>query len=230
MSDSNNFTFYPCSPKEWNGRYKITKSNENVFHLKYNQNLGQWWPTINFVDGFDTGYCPAVDMGNLRELANSVNSVKNTYHFSDGGSFLINEFGQVIVPTIGDGRVLVGEIDGKILFENVFNGGIIDLSDTNALSFGDPWTLPYIGIPYNYDPNGGILFQEKKGSFREFATKQDSDLNNKLYRIRNGDYCRFIVNPWGVVLTKKPPYLYGGQWESAYVGNINYNMWFDKEE
>ena len=229
MSGNNNFTFHPCSPKVWNGRYKITKSNENVFHLKHNQNLGQWWPTINLVDGFDTGYCPAVDAGNLRELANSVNSVKNTYHFNDGGSFLINEFGQVIVPTIGDGRVLVGEIDGKILFENVLNGGLIDLSDTSNISFGDPWTLPYIGIPYNYDPSGGVLFQERKGTFREFATNQDSDLNSKLHRIRNGEYCRFIVNPWGVVLTKKPPYLYGGQWESVYVGKINYDMWFEKK-
>ncbi len=227
---SGTFNFIRCTHREWNGRYRITKADENVFHIKYNRDFSEWWPYVSLVNGYDIGYCPALELGDVRKLVNYINMVKLKYHFGEGGSFIINEFHQVIVPTIGDEKVLVGEINGKILFKNVFNDEEIDLSDTAGISSGDPWTKPYIGTVFNYNPRSGILFQEKKGAHKEYPTKKDLDLENKLYNIRNGDYCRFLVNPWGVVLTKKTPYLYNGEWQPVYVGRINYDSWFDKEE
>lgn len=230
MTNGNKFSFYPFSPRIWNGRYRVTKAEENTFHIKYSKTKGEWWPFILQIDDEYTAESPALDNGDVRELVDQINSVKTAVQGYNGGKFVINEFGQVIVPTIYYEKLLVGEIEGKIHFEDTFNGGVMDLSDARGLSSGDVWKKPYLGLVYNYDPKKGALFQEKRGAFRDFSKRQDRELNEKLYLVRGGDYCRFVVNPWGIVLTKKPPYLYGGKWESVYVGKINYDFWFDKEE
>ena len=61
---------------------------------------------------------------------------------------------------------------------------------------------------------------------------QRSDLIEALRSIRRYGAVRFIVNPYGLVLTKRPP---AGRWsaeelwEPVFVGKINLDLWFEKE-
>ncbi len=58
---------------------------------------------------------------------NAINSAKQRLSGAFGGAFLVNEFGQVIVPSLrGMSRLYVGKLQGTMLFENPFDGGWID--------------------------------------------------------------------------------------------------------
>ncbi len=62
---------------------------------------------------------------------------------------------------------------------------------------------------------------------------QDRDLIRKLRKIRRHGAVRFIVNPYGLVLTKEPSGEFDfseDKWEPVYVGRIDYTKWFEKEE
>jgi hypothetical protein len=194
--------FTPCSPRLWKGRYRITNAEENVFHIRFNSELREWWPFIVYGEDDYAAQCPAVDSGAVRYLVTHINSMKYAYQYSNGGAFLINEFGQVIVPVSTTERILVGEIKGKMLFQDSLNGGILDLSEAGALNPGDTWKGPYLGMVYNYNPSKGVLYKDEKGAPAEYPLSQDYALNNNLNYIRPSEYWRFIVNPCGVVLTK----------------------------
>ena len=225
MGDKLKFT--PFSPKYWNGRYRTTNADENTFHIKYNSEIKDWWPFVVYCEDDCTADCPAVDNGDIRELVSHINSVKYSHTYNNGGAFSINEFGQVIVPVSYTSRMLVGEIEGKILFEDSLNSGIMDLENTDSLSPGDIWNRPYLGTVYNYNPSEGVLYREKKGAPAEHPLYQDHALNANLNLVRGYEYCRFIVNPWGIVLVKKE--VAWKQWEKVYVGMINPELWFEKE-
>jgi hypothetical protein len=205
----NTFEFQPVSAtKEWKGRYARIPG-DTAFHVE-----------------------------GINSLIKSVVSAKRKMGGRGGGSFQINEFGQVIVPASdGSGRRLfVGEIKGPILFENPLeNNCFLDLSKVYGLKKGDTWTLPYVGIPYNLNKRSKIYFYRnyEEGGKSEYPVRQDQQLIGALREIRRYGGIRFIVNPFGIVLTKKPP---EGKWEMdekwtpVYVGRINYNSWFQKEK
>ncbi|MDZ7262378.1 MAG: hypothetical protein ONB05_09780, partial [candidate division KSB1 bacterium] len=83
-------------------------------------------------------------------MAEAVNDVKRRYAGQKGGSFVINEFGQVISPiAMSRERYLVGEAHGLLYFEDKKNeSGFISLCDDDELDCGDDWERPYIGIKY----------------------------------------------------------------------------------
>lgn len=67
----------------------------------------------------------------------------------------------------------------------------------------------------------------------EYLPKQDDELIKKLRKVRRYGAVRFIVNQYGIVLTKIPEGEYRkdkDEWIPVYVGRINYNLWFKKEE
>ena len=154
-----------------------------------------------------------------------------------GGAFIINEFGQVIVPASDNSgrRVLVGEIEGPFYLKNPFDENeIIDLSNTDGLKCGDRWTQPYIGVQYNLSKRSKIYFYRKTnvGGNTEYPVTQDQQLIESLRKIRRYGAARFIVNPFGIVLTKSPlneNWSPEEEWHPVFVGQINDNYWFSKE-
>ncbi len=183
-------------------------------------------------------FCPACETSRgIKELVGAVNKAKIRISRRPGGIFLINEFGQVIVPSSrSDGkRLLVGEVDGVLLFKNPSNGNIIDLSDDTGLQSGDLWEKPYIGVKYNLNSRSNIYYYRycSEQNKSEYPSKQDDELIKKLRKIRRYGSVRFIVNQYGLVLTKIPEGEYcrdEDKWIPVYVGRINYNLWFKKEE
>lgn len=168
----------------------------------------------------------------MYELAEAVNDAKYQLGGAAGGSFIINEFKQVIVPSVEGNtrRLFIGEIEGKLRLFNPEYYEIIDISDDSLFSCGDRWTYPYIGVVYNLSKYNKIytLKDYEVKSDVVYPDCQDVDLIKKLREIRPGyQPVRFIVNPYGIVLTKVQEEY--NQWEPVYVGRINYSKWFDKE-
>ena len=81
------------------------------------------WPTIEWQTEEGTGTCSAVRCAAAEELANAVERAKRHAGGGGGGSFVINEFGQVLVPASDGGgrRFLAGQLEGRLLFENPFD-------------------------------------------------------------------------------------------------------------
>ncbi len=176
----------------------------------------------------------------MYKLAEAVNDAKNELGGLGGGAFIINEFKQVIVPSVeGDNRrLIVGEIEGNMRLINPENNRVIDISDDSLLSCGDEWEYPYIGVVYRLSKNNKIyvIKDSEGGNSIVYPEVQDIELINKLRKIRPGwTPVRFIVNPYGIVLTKRKGEIsnnddfYNEIWDPVYVGRINYHKWFYKE-
>lgn len=206
-----------------------------MFHVQTVE--GRWCPVILWQREDELGTCVAIDSPAVRQLTEAVRAAKRQFGGTGGGSFQINEFGQVLVPASDNSRRrhLAGEVSGAICFKDPFQDeGVIDLGDVAGLRCGDPWHKPYVGCPYNLSGRSRIYFYriDAVGGVSEYLPAQDIELIGALRTVRRAGPARFIVNPAGVVLTKRPPH--GGwraeeQWEPVFVGRICLSRWFDKE-
>jgi hypothetical protein len=218
-------------PAYWRGRYNIVYGNKSsVLSIKRFKN--RWWPTATLIENDEVTICPSIECQASYDLANIVNNAKRLLSNSEGGgSFIINEFGQIIVPSsYGNGeRMYVGEINGTLQFFNPNTTQLFDFGD-NGLKSGDEWKKPYLGVEFKLSYNNKISQKiiNEDGEQNIFPEQQDMDLIAKLRKIRPSGGCRFIVNHQKIVLTKKEYSKY--DWRPIYVGHINYNKWFKKEE
>ena len=227
------FSFAPVPPRRWSGRYARIPGETTAFHVRLID--GRWWPTIEWAVGYETAQCPMANVDGARDLADAVNAGKRFLRGSAGGAFLINEYGQVLVPDqSGDGNVAtVGECRGRMVFHDSLKGsGLIDLTDDLRLTSGDKWERPYVGVSHNLSRRSEIYFwhQGRVGSWKVTPPVQDDSLIDALRAIRPHGPVRFIATFGGLILTKVP---IGGwrnqRWESRFVGRIDYNRWFPKE-
>lgn len=231
MSDNADFLFEPLRPfREWYGFYGRVPGQATTFTIIYISENSGFWPIIrqNTDDGELT--CPALEGGDVGLLNDTINEAKIQMTGQPGGSFCINEFGQVIVPSgYGDGmRLLVGECEGFLLFEG--EDEIIDLSDDCGLDTGDCWEKPYIGMKYQLHRDSFVYYWDE-GILEPVA--QDEDLICKMRSVRRYGAATFIVNPYGIVLMKSPAGAFSfdeDEWKAVYIGRINYDLWFRKEE
>lgn len=207
-----------------------------MFHIQIVD--GRWSPVILWQRDDGIGRCEALDSPAVRRLTDAVMSAKRQLGGTGGGSFQINEFGQVVVPASDNSgrRVLVGEITGSLIFKDPFeDDSLIDLGDVKGMSCGDRWSKPYVGCPYNLSGRSRIYFyrMNDEGGSSEYPRTQDEELIRALRTVRRSGAARFIVNHHGIVLTKRPPnsgWQAEEQWEAVFVGRINPKRWFDKEQ
>ncbi len=216
--------------RNWKGRYSRIPGKTSVFHLK--KSGGEYKVAVYWEKNGDVATCYAVDSASMTAMTNAIARAKTAMGGKGGGSFQINEFGQVLVPSQdGSRRMLAGEIAGKIVFIDPW-GGTFDLSDAKGYANGDDWNLPYVGMKFNLNKRSEIYLWQEESSLRPY--KQDKELIGDIRKIRRYGAVRFIVNPWGNVLTKKPP---DGEWTGddsewspVYVGKIDHDNWFKKEK
>jgi hypothetical protein len=228
------FTFSPSTPRLWSGRYARIPGEKTAFHVRLID--GAWWPQVDWAVEDEVGHCPMVESDAAERLAAAVGDAKRFLGGWLGGVFLINEYGQVLVPAAaGDHRVaIVGECEGPLEFEDVLQGaGTFDLSDARGLAFGDRWQLPYLGVPHNLSARGEIYFklQDEFGVTPLQAPAQDDGLIDALRTLRPYGPVRFVVTYGGLVLTKVPAGPRAAQrWEPRYVGRLDYDCWYPKED
>ena len=224
--------FTAIEPREWHGRYGRIPGNASVFHLGYSDSHRGLWPYVLMTHKEDLGKCWAVKSAGTLDLVAAVQAGKRYFGYGESGGYLINEYGQVLVPASnGDGRcAYVGIFGGKLQFQSPFKRGtVLDLSDHQGLTCDVVWDRPYVGCKYNWSFQHGIHFRDESQGGRSITVcpKQDDKLISALRRIRAEGYIRFIVNPHGLVLTK---HLVGHEWLPVYVGRIDYTKWFAREE
>lgn len=227
--------FEACQPTPWNGRYGRVMGDSSVFHLRHTQQ--GLWPVLIWETDDGLATCRAVDCAAAVELSEAVARTKRHAGGEGGGAFLIDEYGRVIVPA-SDGagrRFLAGRLHGRLLFENpLLPEEPIDLGDTEGLKNGDPWRLPYIGMPYHLHRGGRIYFyqQDEFGGRSIYPPQQDSDLIRAIRNLRPYGPVRIVVTPGGLVLTKLPPegrMLTEDRWEPVFVAAINLDNWFEED-
>lgn len=217
--------FLARGPVQWTGRYRRIPGKQSVLHVRWDDRVDLIWQ-----DGPDSCSCLAEMTNDLANLARAVNDVKRRYTGQPGGSFVINEYGQVISP-VADGssvRFYVGDCGGSIVFTGP-DRKRFTLDGDAGLAPGADWDLPYVGIPYNLSWDNTIYFPSKEGcdTERQLPLRQDPNLILAIRRVRRSGGVKFIVNPHGVVLTKfeAGPF----NWQPKYVGRINYEYWFVKQ-
>lgn len=230
------FEFKETKPRVWTGRYARIPGDTPVFHLKTIQ--GSLTPVVYLCQDDERATCHACNSKTVQKLSVSVSSAKQLLSGHSGGSFQINEFGQVLVPASGTyKRMLVGEVSGELRFHNPFEEGeTFSLNDDDGLKTGDEWPGPYVGMPYNLNGRSRIYYwlQGAEDGRSVYPPCQDHELIRRIRAIRRSGAVKFIVNYCGIVLTKIPP---PGEWTGdeemwtpVYVGRINYAMWFQKED
>ena len=225
------FTFHNAEPKLWTGPYGRIPGESTVFHVRTDSRKGQSWPMAILSRDGDQGFCWAADGPGVRDLVKAVIKGKSFLGGGGGGEFLINEFGQVLVPaSAGDGRrAYVGRIEGALRLENPFEPGeVIDLSDDAGLECGDTWPMPYVGCQYNLAAGGWIYttLETRDGPTFPRLRANGDYLIRSLRGLRPYGATRFIVNPCGIVATKRHD---GFEWEAVYVGRLRHGAWFETE-
>ena len=232
----NRFRFQRIPPRPWSGRYSRVPGDTTALHVKSIDN-SPCVVLVWHVDGY-TCICKAVDGPDERTLAAAVTEAKKEMGGTLGGSFQINEYGQVLVPATDGGgqRMLAGRVVGSLRFEDPLKGGTFTLGDDAGLSTGDPWRLPYVGIPHNLSRRNEVYFWREDGVWgeKEQPPRVDPKLVPALRSIRRRGAIRFLVNPEGVILTKKsgtwPRWGSNENWEAVYVGRVSLQAWFEMEE
>jgi len=217
--------FIPVTPRQWKGRYRKPAGKESSFHLSTSGKIKLIW-----YDNDIKNECYVKETSAVKQMAKKINQVKRKYSGYAGGSFVINEFGQVITPVMGRReRYFLGELIGPLYFEHPEENDKYITLEGNGYKCGDIWDRPYMGIKYNLHRDDYIYFyrEEEEESFVEEAPKQDKKLIKDLRKIRPYGGMSFLVNPYGVVITKKE-FAEAG-WLPVYVGMINYKKWFEKE-
>lgn len=227
-----NISYYEDNWPVWDEPYEKPVGKEYVFHVNVRDEIH-----IVQNDEYDRYVFTAVDLDAVRALAKIVNKCKEYYTGSKGGSFCINEFGQVIVPLspLRDqyGNIIewrdpryVADIEGDIFF---FNGKEnITMNPDPPLQCGDPWPYPYLGMKYRLATGNKIYkkCQDGDDTFIIYLEKNNEFLIKQLRKIRPSSGISFLVNPWGCVLTKKQDRF--GEWKPYFVGMLDYRNWFDK--
>jgi hypothetical protein len=227
--------FQGFRPTQWKGRYGRVMSNRAVFHLRYTD--GRLWPVIEWETSDGVATCRAIDCPAIVELVAAVARAKRHVGGDGGGSFLINEYGKVLVPASDGGgqRLLAGRLTGPLLFENpLLPDKPINLGHDEILKNGDPWKLPYIGIPYHLHRRGRIYFyqQDETGGHCIYPPRQDLEWVRAIRNVRPYGPVRILVTPGGLVLTKIPSGLCTqseDSWQPVFVGSINPSLWFEEE-
>jgi hypothetical protein len=167
-----------------------------------------------------------------------VNDVKQALGLRPNGTFYINEYHQVIVPTTAsEDYYLAGtyaqplrfDFDGKVL-----SGDPVALNDT-PLSPGDTWEGPHPGIPYILEAGGQDI------KYTTTITVQGGQIERtvKLSRVIGRDRAvrvatqiravkgfaggRFYVNEFRSIFAPLPE---AEQLRYVFIGGLDVNDWF----
>ena len=219
----NPFQFLPKDPVIWRGHYERIPGDTTTFHCDINGKVFVRWDDLETGDQLTS---KGLEFGDVGELGEAVNEIKFQFNGKGGGSFLINEFGNVIVPT-SDGHVRyhVGDVEGHIYFKDPDSNRFFTLDSTSEHQRGDLWERPYVGNMYHQSPDGRIF---RNLEYDDVIEKQylngDPNIAEDLVAVRGTNGYRFIVICHGVVLTKVEG---RNDWEPRYVGKIDFQEWFE---
>ena len=98
-----NFRFFnvkACNINPWCGRYNRIPGQTTTFKIKFSIEKQAFWPMVEWNNFEEILFCSVCEAsGGIKDLVEAVNKAKIRISRRPGGTFLINEFGQVIVPS-----------------------------------------------------------------------------------------------------------------------------------
>jgi len=217
----------------WLGRYLAIVGEKPRFHAR-NGGVNISWSDQWSAEQYDlSSELVSKDAGDLYER---VVAAKTELGHRGGGSFLINEYGRVLVPRTNrrdDAPVKVwcaGTWEGPLTFVNPWTDERFDLYDDAGLKCGDHWHGPYIGMPHTLRGDDSIAIKVGNAS-SIYADRWQlangggpDELVQALRRVRRRGFARFISCVGGVVITKEAQ-----AWRPIYVGRFNLTGWFGPE-
>jgi hypothetical protein len=230
-------SFAPASrPGLWAGYYGRTVGFEHAFHVRA-RNVGRFWPEADYDAGHSRLEIPFSQAPGCqrdiapRDLAVAVNDAKKRDDFGlRGGAFLINEFGQVLVPSHGGLQVFhVGIWSGPIWLANFTGSGgaPTSLYEDQHLSSGDEWKRPYVGSSYlassvegqpTLASRDGTEVVARNGYFGEVVFPM-------LRKMRSDSRMHFLITLGGLVLTRVTAETGFALDKKVFVGSIDLAEW-----
>jgi len=98
-------------------------------------------------------------------LIDMVNTAKESVNGVPGGSFYINEFSDVIVPSTNGENYFAGMYSQVLTFD--LNGQVISSEPPANIAPGDIWPGPHVGVDYTLTADGSdIKYEEQSGRIR----------------------------------------------------------------
>lgn len=220
--------FSPMEATPWAGKYKTPQKRESKFHVNATNQI-----TVEWKDDDLDYHCPVMMGTQETEMADVINKTKQRSTGQRGGSFVINEFGQILCPVgyPSFDRYHIGNCTGAFKIKSPLKLGKFFTLDAAAdLKAGDDWNAPYLGIKYNLrDRDDAIYFarEDEAGKTHLLPPKNDLQLVHKLRSLRRRGPVSFVVNMHGIALTRVS--IGDDKWKTKFVGRIDYNCWFDEE-
>lgn len=169
------------------------------------------------------------------DLCEMVNDVKLSLDLPPNGSFYINEYQQVVVPTARSDRYFyAGEYENPLEFEiegRVLSGKPLD-SDGNPLSPGDLWIGPHPGIPYILAAGGNDIkytirprpqVEKTIKLSKEIGIDRARAVARSIRRVKGFLGGRFYVNEFQSIFA---PVSRESNWEYVYIGELDMGKWF----
>ena len=160
-------------------------------------------------------------------LVEAINRAKRAGRQSDGGSFVVNEHGHVLVPT-GQGIFFAGILEAPLTFRQ---GALVLTAEPDGLSPGDMWTGLLAGVRYRLKAGGNdIEYERADGRVVRLSdvvgVAAANTIASGFARVKRGGG-RLYVNEAGTVTS---PMQRGHTWVDVYVGRVDPDMWFPAPE
>jgi hypothetical protein len=164
-------------------------------------------------------------------LADMVNAVKTDISGVPGGSFYINEYGDVLVPSQDGNCYWAGNFDSRLEFRTE-DGVVVTPSAPHDLEPGDAWPGPHVGIRYVLMAGGQDVRYERKVSERRVEIVQLSDevetaaarqTAARIAAVKGASGGRFYINEAGEMFG---PVSSNDFADFVYIGHIEDSSWF----
>ena len=173
------------------------------------------------------------------ELEEMVNAVKIGLGQPPNGSFYINEYKQVIVPTgSSDTYYFAGRYEEPLQFEiegRVLSGDAVD-TDGKRLKPGDNWDGPHPGIPYilmagrediRYDVRVRPQVEQRIRLSAAIGSDKAAVVAQSIRRVKGFPGGRFYVNEFHTIFA---PVSNGLDLKYVYIGQLDLKNWFPEPE
>lgn len=162
------------------------------------------------------------------ELVEMVNEVKQEFNGALGGAFYINEFRDVLVPTVGGDCYFAGTYQRTLEFD--MDGQTIGPKALPGLQPGDVWSGPHVGIRYKLKAGGRDISYERVSGSRvteyrlsdEHGPDDAAALAKRLATHKSDAGGRIYLNEAGEFFA--PPSSPAGDY--TYLGGLDEDLWF----
>lgn len=163
------------------------------------------------------------------ELVAMVNDVKQEYNGALGGAFYINEFLDVLVPTVSGECYFAGTYQRLLQFD-LGGGRTLGPHAPHGLRPGEPWDGPHVGIRYTLKAGGrDIAYKRVEGRReREFRLSDEhgpdaaAALARRLASHKGDAGGRIYLNEAGEFFSPPPQ----PGMDYTYLGALDEDLWF----